>query len=447
MFPIVPQNFEFRNHSFSSPELITSFVTGSSKLLVPGKVTASGAIPQGAVSAPIEAAQLVGQSDVVQISAQPNSLGIIDLEKNSKEIWSEKIHWVRALRLSDDCHSYNIQLRFQPNQRPGTSFSKNVPTSKLILQAVRPIETGQELLLWFSEDILAMLQIAFLTPSNIQGQKKYVCTKCSALYESPNPLKLHISLGCGRYTITSLWERLSNAIRENTLQNVVKQDIFDFKLSPEPQIMRQRNAMDLSMSNSSQNKQETSQKDIYRPYNSETSAFRPFRKFQDEGFTHSENLLVPIMENVQIWPLAPFEQNNFLQHTSNEDEAHIETLVSSLGKSKQGHICLYCGKCYSRKYGLKIHIRTHTGYKPLKCKFCMRPFGDPSNLNKHVRLHAEGNTPYKCDLCGKILVRRRDLDRHLKSRHMIEMHPGLNILQEDSNPDEDVKGESEIPNS
>jgi hypothetical protein len=50
-------------------------------------------------------------------------------------------------------------------------------------------------------------------------------------------------------------------------------------------------------------------------------------------------------------------------------------------------------------------------------------------------------------LCGKILVRRRDLDRHLKSRHMIEMHPGLNILQEDSNPDEDVKSESEIPNS
>ncbi|XP_022107599.1 PR domain zinc finger protein 13-like [Acanthaster planci] len=87
------------------------------------------------------------------------------------------------------------------------------------------------------------------------------------------------------------------------------------------------------------------------------------------------------------------------------------------GKAKRGHLCIYCGKLYSRKYGLKIHLRTHTGYKPLKCKVCLRPFGDPSNLNKHIRLHAEGETPYRCQYCGKVLVRRRDLDRHIRSRH------------------------------
>ncbi|XP_074663014.1 PR domain zinc finger protein 13-like [Tubulanus polymorphus] len=88
-----------------------------------------------------------------------------------------------------------------------------------------------------------------------------------------------------------------------------------------------------------------------------------------------------------------------------------------ISKSRKGHLCIYCGKLYSRKYGLKIHLRTHTGYKPLKCKVCLRPFGDPSNLNKHIRLHAEGDTPYRCDHCGKVLVRRRDLERHIKSRH------------------------------
>ncbi|KAK6187949.1 hypothetical protein SNE40_005865 [Patella caerulea] len=97
----------------------------------------------------------------------------------------------------------------------------------------------------------------------------------------------------------------------------------------------------------------------------------------------------------------------------------LDLLPKSLytSKSRRGHLCIYCGKLYSRKYGLKIHLRTHTGYKPLKCKVCLRPFGDPSNLNKHVRLHAEGDTPYKCQFCGKVLVRRRDLERHIKSRH------------------------------
>ena len=85
--------------------------------------------------------------------------------------------------------------------------------------------------------------------------------------------------------------------------------------------------------------------------------------------------------------------------------------------SRKGNVCAFCGKVYSRKYGLKIHVRIHTGYKPLKCAICTRPFGDPSNLNKHVRLHSMTRTPYRCELCGKYLARSRDLERHRNSRH------------------------------
>ncbi len=92
-------------------------------------------------------------------------------------------------------------------------------------------------------------------------------------------------------------------------------------------------------------------------------------------------------------------------------------VADEMGKQKKTHVCLFCGKIYNRKYGLKIHLRTHTGYKPLKCKVCSRPFSDPSNLNKHVRLHSQGDTPYRCPYCSKILVRKRDLDRHVISRH------------------------------
>lgn len=106
-----------------------------------------------------------------------------------------------------------------------------------------------------------------------------------------------------------------------------------------------------------------------------------------------------------------------------DDRLDMEEPMDILSRSfvefatKDGYMCIYCGKLYSRKYGLKIHLRTHTGYKPLKCKVCLRAFGDPSNLNKHVRLHSQGAAPYRCYHCGKVLVRRRDLARHLKSRH------------------------------
>lgn len=127
-------------------------------------------------------------------------------------------------------------------------------------------------------------------------------------------------------------------------------------------------------------------------------------------------------ENVCRSRLTPYSIRLPAVTSLNSDAlaVNMETIVSNAGKSKEGHRCIYCGKLYSRKYGLKIHIRTHTGYKPLKCPYCERAFGDPSNLNKHVRLHTDGDTPYKCSICGKVMVRRRDLERHLRSRHQRE---------------------------
>ena len=119
-----------------------------------------------------------------------------------------------------------------------------------------------------------------------------------------------------------------------------------------------------------------------------------------------------------------------LRDVTTSDDVTNSTMTSServpaADKRRGGYACPYCGKSYSRRYGLKIHVRTHTGYKPLRCSVCERAFGDPSNLNKHVRLHAaqtqaaesDSTAPYRCRHCGKVLVRRRDLDRHVRARH------------------------------
>lgn len=216
------------------------------------------------------------------------------------------------------------------------------------------------------------------------------------MYESPNPLKLHITLACGAHPMAWLWTKLSTLICGSSSRNCNANE-FRFKLLPDLQMSKQGKAMDLSIATTSASENTTSK--LYGTFSNEThsSAFKPFQRQDAKG---SSNLVVEQGRYLyEQWPNIPLSKEYLqapfkLEHRY-EDEAQIETLVSSLGKSKHGHVCLYCGKRYSRKYGLKIHIRTHTGYKPLKCKYCLRPFGDPSNLNKHVRLHAAGDTPYK----------------------------------------------------
>lgn len=165
----------------------------------------------------------------------------------------------------------------------------------------------------------------------------------------------------------TLWKQLYSELQKSARSDQVSK-VFEIKLSPQPLYTKREHAVDLT----SPNFLDTTMND---------RLFRPFRETFMPRIVSSDN------NDLLILPAVASRDYS--------DDAEKEILVSSLGKSKHGHICLYCGKCYSRKYGLKIHLRTHTGYKPLKCKICGRPFGDPSNLNKHLRLHAEGNTPYK----------------------------------------------------
>ncbi|XP_054014691.1 zinc finger protein 420-like [Hylaeus anthracinus] len=318
----------------------------------------------------------------------------------------------------------------------------------VILKTVRCISPGEPLLMWFTEDILAMLNMPFLTPSNIQGQNRYMCHLCNNLFEYPNPLKIHLALKCNRLDANHLWSTLAKEFnvssRSKLSFNLFPQSTFRFELSRSPQTSPNSRispilveSMDSTISitttsSRSSNQPSPSPSNETSP-NSSTAQVSPtsstqvsparkdlaYRQSAFKPYMNQTNVFASVCPPVREGPvMAPFNvQTTAPTINTDAHAAQMETIVSNLGKSKQGNQCIYCGKIYSRKYGLKIHIRTHTGYKPLKCKYCLRPFGDPSNLNKHVRLHADGDTPYRCELCGKVLVRRRDLERHIKSRH------------------------------
>ncbi|CAB3234254.1 unnamed protein product [Arctia plantaginis] len=232
-----------------------------------------------------------------------------------------------------------VRARLAPS-RPARSLELRRAAGRLLLRAERPLAPHDEPLLWFGDDALAALDMPFLTPRDVRPRPRepYACRECDAAFADPNPLKLHLFLGCRPFEPRDFWREAAARLRG----------------APGP-------------------------------------AFQT---------------------------IAPVP-----------DPAELEALATEWGRSRAGHACVFCGKVYSRRYGLKIHLRTHTGYRPLRCRHCLRAFGDPSNLNKHVRLHAArgeggegrgGGARYTCAVCGRALARRRDLERHVRAHADIE---------------------------
>lgn len=82
-------------------------------------------------------------------------------------------------------------------------------------------------------------------------------------------------------------------------------------------------------------------------------------------------------------------------------------------RGNESHVCVVCGKTFSRVGNLRIHQRCHTGEKPYGCIQCGRRFSQAGDLKKHKRVHT-GEKPYYCNQCGKSFSRGENLKRHQK---------------------------------
>nr|XP_021198873.2 zinc finger protein 1 homolog [Helicoverpa armigera] len=89
-------------------------------------------------------------------------------------------------------------------------------------------------------------------------------------------------------------------------------------------------------------------------------------------------------------------------------EAHIVKHTK-----QKNHDCTECGKRFASKTTLLVHTRTHTGEKPYKCEYCEMSFSSSSRRWDHVKgEHTERNM--ECDICHGRFKRNKTLNRHRK---------------------------------
>jgi hypothetical protein len=82
--------------------------------------------------------------------------------------------------------------------------------------------------------------------------------------------------------------------------------------------------------------------------------------------------------------------------------------TQAIGK---GHGCTVCGRVFSRKFNLSVHMQTHNPdrARPFKCDYCGADFPRLQDLERHQTIHAD---PEFVCACGKAFVRRDALMRH-----------------------------------
>ncbi|XP_060782177.1 oocyte zinc finger protein XlCOF6-like [Neoarius graeffei] len=278
----------------------------------------------------------------------------------------------------------------------------------ILYRCCRPINPGQELLVWYDEEYAKDLSVVFdylwnkkCSPNEINDSLLHVssCSLCPLSYTSEKTLHRHMRR-CHPEQHVKPTEPITHNLTPTVSFSVEQVSSGTLLTSSSQQQMQKElhNCLDcgksfLLQSGLRQHQRVHKRQKSYhcsqcgKSFNLETAFKRHQRIHAGEKPYHCSQC-----------------GKSFTHRSTFRLHQRIHT-------GEKPYHCSQCGKGFARKSQVKLHYRIHTGEKMYRCSQCGRSFTEKRNLRTHQRIHT-GEKPYQCSQCGKCFTHRSTFKLH-----------------------------------